>query len=178
MASDNKGLIAFLCVLGVAIVGLTVGVVVNLIKTEPENPADQSPEVVVADKMEGWDGEISESTKALIFSDNVYSKLEEDSSYDINDAINDYGYTFENSSGNLRFFIAIEYANFVYDNLGDIDLSVGIMSGVEDIASSDSILENYYNSTLRSLYSKSGDEEKAEYYGNVLDKSIDVQEEQ
>ena len=177
MESSNKGLVVLLCVLLVVILGLVIGVVASLVVTESENSIDEIPEVVVMDKMEGWDGEVSEATRALIFSNDIRDKIEDDSGYDVNNAIRDYVYAFRNSSNSLKFYIAIEYANFVYDTFGDIDSSTEIMLEVENIAKSDEILEGYYNNVLYLLYYKSGNEERAEYYEQLVNKDVSTQEE-
>ena len=156
-------LLGFLCVV---IVGLAVGIWLNNIKPNKEN------QVVLVDKMEGWDGPISEDTQASVFSWDVNEKLENDKNYTVDDAIFDYKNAYNTSSGNLRFFVAIKYAYFMINTHNDLDEAISIMQGVEDLINLDYNNEIYYYNTLYNLCIKAGDEEKSLRYKEALDDAI------
>ena len=180
--SENRGLVVFLGVLGVMIVGLSTGIVlVNMRKgggedVEVPDVVDDDVEtvvpgsvptedVVIKDKMEGWDGTISTSTQAAIFSDDVNSKLDNPTlDYSLDRAKDDYQSAFEESSGGLRFYIAIEYATFAFERLNDIEMAAGIMAEVKDIAMENGYLASLYYRTLYQFYNKAGDLAQAEKY--------------
>lgn len=171
----NRGLLVLLGVLCVAIAGLSVGIWFLVNKNndnDNESSIDESNRVVLTDRMDGWDGQISEATQALIFSDNVKDRLENDDGYDINNAISDYENAYNESSESLRFNVAIEYSYFILDFTGDLDAAINIMERVEDFISLDDYNKIYYYNTLYTLCDKANDGDRAQQYKEILDDII------
>lgn len=172
----NRGLLILFGVLCAAIVGLGVGIWFLNNRNNSSSDVDESDRIVLTDTMEGWDGPISEDTQALVLSENIKDRLDNDENYDIENAISDYENAYNQSSGNLRFNVAIEYSYFVLEFTDDLDAAINIMRSVEDLISLDDNNEIYYYNTLYTLYSMANDETRAEQYRKILDDIINNQE--
>lgn len=172
--SGNKGLVILLCVLAVVIVGLGVGISVIMgvqrnIKSD-ENSERINKLIDTEEAMSGWDGEVSDSTKAMILTDDIRDKLQNNVDYDVSDAIAEYDEVYRGSDGDLKVYVAIEYANYLYTISQDVEASVKILEDVDDLTNND-FLRYEYLSALYYIYQQAGDVEKSDYYkGMILEK--------
>lgn len=177
--SENRGLIVFLGVLGVMIVGLSVGIVlVNARKggDDSDNVLGSVPteDVVIKDKIEGWDGTVPASTQASMFSKEVNEKLDNPAlDYSLERAKEDYQRAFDEAGGELKYRIALDYARFVYERLDDIRFATRILESVKDIAMIDSEDARLYYDALFRMYSDKGDIDNAEMYKQLYDDVMD-----
>ena len=177
---ENCGLVITLCVLGMMIVGLIVAiVVVNVMKGGSEtggvSNSDDSDtvqpgsipteDVVIKDKMEGWNGPISASTQALMFSEDVNKKLDNpDLDYSLERALDDYKLAFDGSTGDLKFQMSLVYARFLYDRLDNLQGAVQVLMEVYDIAMKSSYNASMFYDTLYKLYQQAGNRDEEDYY--------------
>lgn len=168
---DDKKLVGILIFLVVVIIGLIIGIVavamMNGTSTGSEYNDDGS--VRISEKMEGWDGEIDSSTQASMFYDEIKAKLKNNSGYDLKKAISDYENAFDEASDDLKFYLAIRYSYFVYEEQEDLDSALKIMQRVEKMKDLNDDNEVYYYNTLRTLYEKAGMEVEAAHYVQLLD---------
>ena len=160
---NNFPLILTLAILIIMIIGLGAGIFVLRL--------GKKPQVTVPETMEGWDGPISDSTKALMFSEEIDERIESND-YSYEDAVRDYGDALDSSQGDLKVYMAIAYANFVFNEKLDLDKAVGILDSVSDLVHGN-VLENAYNGTYYDLYSSSGEVEEADYYLGLINQNDD-----
>ena len=148
---NSKGLIILLCVLVVVIVGLVVGICVINLNNQGEN------NVVVEE------AEVSGSLRALKIDNSIVNKIDNDENYTVDDAIAEYEKETSFGSAEKRVYLLFDYANFVYDEYGDIDVAIEILKRAEPLLDGLSMTSDYYIATA-GLYRKSGNEEQAEVY--------------
>lgn len=160
-------------VLGVVIVGLVIAILVVM---KPwENGGDGGGDVgdvEVADKMDGWDGQITADTQALMFSNDIDNKLDTDSDYTVEMAIKDYEDALNAADGELKFQLAIKFAKFAYNTLGDAERAVEILESIQEIAKSSPQNASIYYDLLYTIYENQGDVEKAEYYKGLFEETM------
>ncbi|MBQ1298224.1 hypothetical protein IIY24_00045 [Candidatus Saccharibacteria bacterium] len=149
----NKKLVVVLGILGLIIVGLVVGI---LILNNPFG-GNERDEVIVNNA-----GEV-----AFNLSEEISEKLADESDYGLEQAVSEYEEVYNASEGRTKVYIAIEYANFVYDYFADLDKATGILKEVEGLLGDDAVKINYYV-TLRELYEESGNEEMGDYYNQKV----------
>ena len=156
------------CVFGVVILGLVVAIMIVALK-----PWASVERVEIVEEMDGWDGEISASTQSAVFDYDIEEKLGTDPNYTMDDALRDYENAYAQATGELKFQVAVKYAQFVFYYLDDVSLATEILEGVKDIAKSDvQYLSIFYN-TLYKIYEEYGDSERAEYYKGLLDEVME-----
>lgn len=150
---NNLGLWVVLGVSCVAIVGLAIA---NLILSQREDHAD---EAVVTDEVFYTE---SASAKAGVIYGNIKTKLESEENYDLSKAEQEFESEIETADSEMRIQIAIEYANFIYEETGDATRAVDILKSVEQSVGERSQVDYYV--AIRYFYDKAGDAENATYY--------------
>ena len=169
-AKEQKGLIGVLGFLVVAIVGLVVGIVV-VSNNNGNNAGEEvaNNEIIdTSEAMAGWEGSIADSTKATVLTEEINEKLRTEPSYNPPQAIVEYDKVYNESEGELKVYVAIEYANYVYRVNGDLEKSVGILKGVEKIAAEKPSTNVDYLYALCGLYDQAGDTQTADYYRQII----------
>ena len=158
-------LVVVLCSVAVVVgVGVWIGVI--LTRRDSQN-LNGNGEIDIGYAMEGWEGEVADSTKAMILTENINNKLNSDSGYNVSDAIADYENVYNYADDKLKVYVAIEYADYVYDNTRDLGLAVSILENVQNLAS-EQFLEKDWLNAICGLYVQAGDKYKVEYYKTVL----------
>lgn len=165
--NKGKGLYVALGVLCVVIVGLVIGiVVVNLSNNEESKQiaeeVEQDLDTVVEEKMSGWDGEVSDATKALVLAESIDEKLVSSPDYGSAQAAEEYREAYESASGDLKVYIAIKYAQYIYSTFDDLEQAVGILAAVDGQGSDMAKIDRLY--ALADLYERSGDQSTADHY--------------
>ena len=158
---ENMVLVIILCLIGVAIVGLSTAIlVVNI-----ANGRDGQNGIVV--ELPGPVGEHGEkyapSMQALRFSNMVEEKLNDDGKYDIGDALKDYENAYAFAEDELKFYLAVQQAWLVYNFYGDANYARKVLEGVKGIAETSYLYSRTYYDTLYQIYSLAGDEEGMAY---------------
>lgn len=154
--SNNKGLIILLCALVVVIVGLGIGIGVVMLNDSRNGSVAEN------------DKNVNGGTEALLTSENIRSKLESDLNYSNDDAIRDYEYALNSNGGNAyKVYVAMDYADFVYDLYMSKDYVIEIMSGVEGLLDTSTLAIDYYGA-MSSFYEQFGDTEKADLYNQKV----------
>ena len=155
--ATNKKMVAVLGVFGFMIIGLVVGILVL------NNPfwGNGENEVITDNNA----GEV-----AFNLSEEISEKLADESDYGLEQAVSEYEEAYNTSEGRTKVYIAIEYANFVYDYYADLDRAVNILKGVEE--GIDERDEGALYLAFSNLYEKSGDNETAEYYEDIFKDKI------
>ena len=163
-------LLGILCV---AVVGLWIGIwFLNNKDGVNDNGSDEANEVVLADDMEGWDGQISESTKALVFSEKIKDKLESDGTYNDDDADRDFRNAYDTADGVLKVYIAIEYAKYRYDLIGNTEDALEILEEVQEyIDAFESTVQDDLWYELAYYYEINGDTNMAEEYRKKIEEN-------
>lgn len=141
-----------------------------------QNDKQQAANVELSDlidtseQMPGVDfNDIPDATKANILSANIEDKAEGYVDYDAGKAMADYKQVYDKAKGDLKLYVAIEYARYVYDNKKDLDQAVKIMDSVKG-EMNDGNKVDYYSAFV-SLYTEAGNEEKASEYRDLLVKA-------
>ena len=160
---SNNNLIAILAFLVLLIFGLIVGII--LTNNNQSAPISQENLIDTSEKMAGWEGNISDSTRALVLTETIRDKLSTDPDYNPDQAVAEYQNIYDQTTGDLKLYVAIEYANYVYDTFSDLNQAVAILNSVETLINS-SNEEDYYL-TLADLYSQAGDAETAARYEQI-----------
>ena len=157
--TNNKNLLKILCcVFGVVILGLVVAIIVVLVR-----PRESI--VTISDIIEGQTNPVSNSAVAFMFNEEIQNNLGEGYSYD--DAIYDYQKAYDESTGSMKIYIAVEYADFLYYELARLDDAVDVLEKVGDLPDDKVVLHVYYSKLLE-LYEAKGDEEKIEQCKELL----------
>lgn len=151
MWGKKKVLVAGLVILAVAVVGLAVGVVVLLNENNPEKIAADS---------------ISDNVSASEFSEAIEYRFNNELGYSVNDAVNDYETEMNTGNDFYRVYVAIYYANFIYDVNDDIDDAVVILRRVEPLINSGVAVDYYV--AFRQLYESAGMSEESEFYNQKV----------
>ena len=154
----NNNLIAILAFLVLLIFGLIVGII--LTNNNQSAPISQENLIDTSEKMAGWEGNISDSTRALVLTETIRDKLSTDPDYNPDQAVAEYQNVYDQATGDLKLYVAIEYATF-----SDLNQAVAILNSVETLVNS-SNEEDYYL-TLADLYSQAGDAETAAKYEQI-----------
>lgn len=154
-AGDNRWLFAVLGILGVMILGLTVLIVLN-VRSGMNNPKGENDALIdTSEEMAGWEGEISDSTRAAILSKQVQDLAPEQ-------AMERYEKVLDAATGDLKVYVGLEYANYIYEKFDDSLRAVDIIMGVENVSENMATKFDLYT-TLRVLYDKLGNSEKVAY---------------
>lgn len=158
-------LVVVLCSVVVVVgVGIWIGIALTHRNVQDSNA---SGEIDIGYAMEGWEGGVADSTKAMILTENINYKLNSDSGYSVSDAISDYENVYNNTGGELKVYVAIEYADYVYDNTRDLGLAVSILENVQGLASGHFSEKNLLDA-ICGLYVQAGDKDKVEYYKTII----------
>lgn len=165
---SGKVWIALLVVLLIVIVGLVVGLVVQL-STERMIAESDDFGGIIEENMPGWEGDVGDSTKALIIAEEIAERLEDDLTFSLDDAIAEYKTVYDNSDGDLKVYIAIEYANYIYNATGNLEEALKIINEVEGLTKGSDKLESDYLYAIYGLYSLAGDSEKMAKYSDILE---------
>ena len=167
---ESGGLMAVLAVLVVVIVGLVVGIVaVNLNSSGDKTINNNDDLISVSKEMEGWEGPISDSTRAMILTEEIQEKLSSDPNYNSPEAIAEYKDKYDKAVGELKAYIAIEYAQYYYSVTNDLDGSVKILDEVKELTQDDVALEVDYLYAFYYLYEQAGNVEMANNYMQAID---------
>lgn len=157
--TNNKNLLKILCcVFGAIILSLVVAIIVVLVRPKESI-------VTISDIIEGQTNPVSNSAVAFMFNEEIQNNLGEGYSYD--DAIYDYQKAYDESTGSMKIYIAVEYADFLYYELARLDDAIDILEKVGDLPDERVVLYVYYSKLLE-LYEAKGDEEKIEQYKELL----------
>lgn len=156
----KKFLFAFLIVLILVVGGVGVGVFVF-------NNYFGNNEEGINSKVESQNNGVNYGETALSLTENIAEKLATEPEYELEQATSEYEKAYNEAEGELKVYIAIEYANFVYDNYTDLDRAVEIMEGVGDLSVSEGMQVDYF-AVLRELYKKAGDETMMEFYNKKI----------
>ena len=148
----NNNLIAILAFLVLLIFGLIVGII--LTNNNQSAPISQENLIDTSEKMAGWEGNISDSTRALVLTETIRDKLSTDPDYNPDQAVAEYQNVYDQATGDLKLYVAIE-----------LNQAVAILNSVETLVNS-SNEEDYYL-TLADLYSQAGDAETAAKYEQI-----------
>ena len=158
-------LIAFICLI-IMIVALVVSLILLNNSQTPESQEETEITVDIPDQVDGYNGPISAATQALIFSQNIQDKLSADTNYTQEQATAEYEAAFKQSSGDLKLYLAIEYANYLYQLNSDLEQAITIL---QDITYTDGTqAELDYLNALYNLYDKAGDIGKAGEYDQII----------
>lgn len=155
------------------LVAIAIVLVVGIVMVNVGGKTVAGEDVAVPEHMDDWDGSISDATKSYIFSNNIKEKLKNDATFTYDEAVLNYEDALMQSSGELKFNIAIEYAYFVCDEGEDVNKAVGIMASVENLLDLDDSYPNYYYTTMRNLYETAGDATKVQFYEKKIDEAIE-----
>ncbi len=171
MTKDKQGfnvwkLVVALCIL-VAVIGVGACIGVFLMNKNSQDQGNNEDLMNIEYAMAGWEGEVADSTKAMILTENIKDRLNSESGFGVSDAISDYEYVYNNTDGELRVYVAIEYASYIYDNTQDLGRAVNILEEVQELVNGQ-FLENNYLNALCALYMRAGDTEKVEYYRTII----------
>lgn len=136
-----------------------------------DNSSDNTKELIdTSSAMPGVDQDrIDDRTRAAILTEQINNKLNENADYGVNQAIADYDNVYRKSNGELKIYVAIEYAHYVYVSSNDIDRAVKIMTDVENSLSDDNKLD-YYTAMLN-LYTHANDSAMKAKYQKLVDDS-------
>lgn len=167
----NHSLVVILVILCIIIIGLGVWVVILKNNGLVISQTDNSNLIDVSEEADGWNGEVADSTRALVLTEQIRDKLGLEPDYNPEQAVSEYREKMDLATGDLKIYIALEYANFVYDTYNDPARAASIIHEVEGLT--DDIGINYSIATTMSfLYSELGDEEKVSYYEKLINEYI------
>lgn len=156
-------LIIALIVLIIAIVGLIVGIIVVNIKNNQDYQIDQAMQ----------DGtEVSKDASAIVgeVSDNIVTKMETDPNYNVSEAEYEFESEIVNIDSELKVYMAISYANFIYEEKGDAAKAIKILKEVEQYVNDQNRVDYYV--ALRYFYKEVGDEKNTTYYSDLIEKLV------
>ncbi len=132
--------LAGLCVAALMLCAIVVAVKINSTKDETaaetqmtDEEAEELLNSAVEERMAGWKGGIDESTKALSFHNYINERLESEPDYNISEAVADWEKVYNNSSGDLKYYLALEYADFINEEQGDEEKAQKILDEVKDL---------------------------------------------
>ena len=158
-------LIAFICLI-IMIVALVVSLILLNNSQTPESQEETEITVDIPDQVDGYNGPISAATQALIFSQNIQDKLSADANYTQEQATAEYEAAFKQSSGDLKLYLAIEYANYLYQLNSDLEQAVAILQDITYAENTQAELD--YLNAIYSLYDRAGNTEKAREYNQMI----------
>lgn len=137
--------------LSVLIVVLAIAIIV----------ATNRPKSIPAD-----DVDVTKGTEtAYNVNDTVYDildKLENDPAYTEGNAEQAFGELIENQTGDGKIYATVSYANFLYDETGDIERAATLMESIDEEVGYEQKAGFYIS--FSNLYKKAGMEEKADHY--------------
>lgn len=148
--SNSWVLLAVLGGLCVLIVVLILVVVMNMKKEE------------VGDIQKMMD----DSTRAVNLSETISEKLNTEADYNPDQALEEYAGVYSEVSGSYKMYVAIQYADYACNGLGDCNLALEVMEGVQP-GEDWSEFSNYYYELI-GIYEAMGEEEKAQECMEVL----------
>lgn len=163
-SKQNRNLIAILVFLILLIFGLIAGLI--LVNTNNSSQISQNNLIDTDEKMAGYNGPIDDSTRALVLTETIQDKLSSNPDYNPPQAIAEYQSIFNQATGNLKLYVAIEYATYSYQVYSNIDQSIAILNSVSNLVNT-SNEESYYWAMLN-LYEAAGDTEQANYYQKII----------
>lgn len=144
-----------------------VGVVIGVNKGKGEESVVSDDTVRLRYELEGYGDDLSDSVVVAVFDDEIKEKLRISSGYAYEDAIEDYNRAYAESDGQLRLEVALAYAKFVFEETGDADEAVKILSEKTEVPEDEFDIVRYYT-TIASIYEKAGQLGQAKYYDDVL----------
>lgn len=152
--SDSKKLLVLLVCLCLVICGLVIGIVVanNDGRVEDNNT---------------YAGNGTASQDALAVQEKINEKFESDLDYSLDDAVAEYEYEMTVGSNARKVYMAMGYADFIYEWYEDIDRAIEIMERAEPLLDNEQLTIDYYVA-MRNFYDRSGNSEKAEEYNQKL----------
>lgn len=176
----NYGLVVILVSLILIILGLVVGIILahnnnnnsNSNSNNDSATADQDIVVDTSEEMAGWEGKISDSTRAMILTKTIQDKLNTDPNYNSDQAVAEYQSVYDQATGDLKLYVAIEYANYIYQTLNNSEWALQIINGVKDLVNNNNELDYY--GFLYNIYNTSGNVEQANYYQQLLSEKAQV----
>ena len=148
------------------IVALVVSLILLNNSQTPESQEETEITVDIPDQVDGYNGPISAATQALIFSQNIQDKLSADANYTQEQATAEYEAAFKQSSGDLKLYLAIEYANYLYQLNSDLEQAVAILQDITYAENTQAELD--YLNAIYSLYDRAGNTEKAREYNQMI----------
>ena len=165
---ENRALVITLCVLGVMIVGLIVAIaVVNV--TKGVGTTNNMRTVVVKNSNNGLEEGTDAYAVAMIFSNDVFSELQTNPKYDLEQASYDYSVAIDEAEGDLKFYLALNYVEFAILRLNDDELVASMLEEIKPVATSSPSLASAYYFGLSQAYRESGDEVNADYYNKKFE---------
>lgn len=162
-----------LIVLFIALVLIGVGLIVTIVwlNNKPESDSQENVETVdIPSEMEGYEGPVSDSTRALVFAQNIQDRLSADPNFTHEQVINEFDAAYKQSSGDLKLYLAIEYANYLYQTDSNINEAMSILENIEYTENTRAEMD--YLNAVYDLYAKSGDTQKAEEYNQLIKSKI------
>lgn len=169
-STKNSNLLAILIFLILVIIGLAISLIVVGVNKSSET--SQNNLIDTSEKMAGYNGPIDDSTKALILTETIQDKLSSDPNYNPDQAIAEYQEVFNKASGNLKLYVAIEYANYFYQTLDDFNQAIAILDSITNLVNT-SNEEDYYLA-LFNLYNAANNTEKANEYQQILNQKAEA----
>ena len=153
----NNWLWVGLAVFCVAIIGLSIGIAVKLMRdgTGGDEYSVDMEEMEAGYKVDDLAAEILDKT-------------ENDINYTLDDADEDFTQLIENSNGDEKVYAITSYAYFVFDQTGDIKKAAGIMEEAIDSVR-DGLKAGYYNS-IGILYEEAEMYDQSAKYYNMASK--------
>ena len=113
------------------------------------------------------EGYLFNPTIAKAFSEEIIDEIDNDASYNYEDAVFDYERAYNKAGDGLKIYIAIVYADFVYNRSGNANRAVEILEQVEQLIIDDVTRGVYYNALIK-YYKILGEDEKVKYYEQLL----------
>ena len=163
--ANKHSLLIIFIILVVIIICLIGGLI--WLNNKPTSNLQQDNEIVdVPNQMDGYDGPISDSTRALLFAQNIQDKLSSDPNYTLEQAITEYEKACEQNSGDLKLYLAIEYVNFLFEMNSDIKQAATILENAEYTEGTQAEMDYLY--AMQDLFTRAGDNQKAEEYNQKI----------
>ncbi len=159
----NVWLIVVLVVLIFAIVGLSISLIV--LNNGINGEVSVECKSVLADVNYGDGGE----DYATRLSSEIANRIEEElDDYGEKCAVDDYEKALEVRDEKTRFYIAVEYANYLVEE-DDVEGALKFFEGQEWSEFTDIEMKTLYYETLKSLFEVNGIEEEAAKYDEIID---------
>lgn len=150
-SNTKKTLWSVLGVLGLLIIALVIAIIVvkNRPKTYPADDVDVTK-----------DTEIAYNVNDMVY--DILEKFETDPAYTEGNAEQAFGELIENQTGDGKIYATVSYANFLYDETGDIERAATLMESINEEVGYEQKAGFYIS--FSNLYKKAGMNEKADQY--------------
>ena len=133
---NNRVLLLIIAVFVVIIIAM-IPIVINVLSQNDDY-------VKVEYTMEGYDGPISDSTVAFIFSENVANKLVSDDNYSLDDAVKNYEKAYNEVDDSLKFDLGLSFSEFLYSEVGDTERAIAVLRDTKQYIDEEMLDSLYY----------------------------------